>query len=187
MTAYKFLAAGRTGRFSDVVWPAPRESDPGVWVESHGPLAACLDGVHACRFEQLLDWIDDELWELELDGEVREESGLLVAERGRLLRRVDFWDAAAARAFTEAVRARASVAAGFGDDLGALALGWRPGMGFPPGTSPPGGPTPGAIAANVSFVSAHAAGVAAADYEAAFAAERAWQLAWLADRLELSV
>lgn len=97
MIAYKFLSAGGVGRFSDFHWPLPHESEPGEWVSAVGSLDNCLNGIHACRSGQLLDWIDEELWEIELDGDVLESSSMLVAERGRLLRRMDGWDSAAAR------------------------------------------------------------------------------------------
>ena len=50
-----------------------------------------------------------------------------------------------------------------------------------------GAPTPGAIAANVAFVVAHSAASLHSDgHEAGFAAERAWQLDWLHERLGLA-
>lgn len=102
MNAYKFLGAGRVGLFSDFAWPAP-----GVWVETHQVVIDCLVGVHALRVEQLPDWIDDELWEVELDGAISEQEGMLVAERGRLIRQVEAWDAAAACAFADDCALRA--------------------------------------------------------------------------------
>jgi hypothetical protein len=63
--AYKFLGQGSVGLFSDFAWPAP-----GEWVETHEPVADCVRGIHAVSFENLLDWIDDELWEIELDGAI---------------------------------------------------------------------------------------------------------------------
>lgn len=107
MRAYKFLAAGGTGRFSDFRWPAPTDGEPGEWVDASGPLEDCRSGVHACAPEQLLDWIDDELWEIELGGDVTEGESMLVAERGRLVERVAAWDAEAARAFADACAWRA--------------------------------------------------------------------------------
>ncbi len=51
-----------------------------------------------------------------------------------------------------------------------------------------GGATPGAIAANVAFVVAHStAGLHPEGYEVGFAAERAWQLERLVERLGLAV
>jgi len=233
VTAYKFLAAGGTGRFSDFRWPAPRDDGPGEWVEASGPLEDCRRGVHACAPEHLLDWIDDELWAIELAGDVTEGESMLVAERGRLVERVEAWDGEAAQAFADAcawrardlaiaalrrvrlteaaadlvasvelrrmqetaVRAHAQAdgsvgeLSGFAADAVALAEGKRPEMwdAEAPRTGTP--PTRGAIAANVGFVVAHAAGRGAVAetgreeaYADGFAAERARQLAWLRDR-----
>lgn len=107
MKAYKFLMDGRLGLFSDFRWPPP-----GEWVDAAGPVMDCLSGVHAVRFEQLLDWIDTELWEIELDGAIVERNDMLVAERGRLLRRVEAWDDAAALALAETCALRAAAVAG---------------------------------------------------------------------------
>ena len=46
-------------------------------------------------------WLDDELWEVELDGEVVEDELKLVARRGRLVRAVEAWDDEARRSFAE--------------------------------------------------------------------------------------
>lgn len=108
MVAYKFLSPGAVGLFSGFAWPAP-----GEWVDSERPVENCAHGVHALRLEQLLDWVDDELWEVELDGEITEGDGMLVAERGRLVRRLDAWDADAARSFADACSLRS---AGFAAD-----------------------------------------------------------------------
>jgi hypothetical protein len=48
-----------------------------------------------------VDWIDDELWVVELAGEVEEVDEMLVARRGRLLNRVDAWDESAMGDFRE--------------------------------------------------------------------------------------
>jgi hypothetical protein len=102
MIGYKFLAVGAIGLYSGFRWPAPDNGGPGKWVGVEGSLLAFRRGVHACRPESLLDWIDDELWQVELAGEVMETSGVLVASRGRLLRRVAEWDEAAGRELSEA-------------------------------------------------------------------------------------
>lgn len=237
MNAYKFLAGGGTGRFSDFHWPLPAEDGPGGWVDTGEALEDCRTGVHACTPRQLLDWIDDELWDIELDGEIVERDAMIVAQRGRLLGRIAAWNDRTAQEFADACawRARefalralrrlglteeaerlvtaaelaemqtAAVAAversdgaaaelsGFAADAVSLARGQRPEMWDPdvhPGLHEPE-QTPGAIAANLAFVVAHAAGreaVAAgadADYDNAFEAEREWQLAWLTERLGL--
>jgi len=236
MKAYKFLALGGVGRFSEFVWPRPAGAEPGAWVAALERLENCRHGVHACTPNQLLDWLDDELWEIELDGEIVEGEAMVVAERGRLLRQVARWDGPTAQEFADACAWRArdyalsslrrvgltdeaqqlvdavelgemqagAVAAfqrsdgaaaeltGFAADAVSLAQGRRPEMwdSERPATLREPVQTPGAIAANLAFVVAHAAGresVAAAGSEAAyedgFAAERKWQLDWLAERL----
>ena len=238
MHAYKFLASGGAGRFSGFEWPRPEGDEPGAWV-SDGPVAVCLTGVHACRVTDLPDWLDDELWEVELDGEVREEASMVVGERGRLVRRLEAWDALAAaaladecawRARTIAVRAlrrdgaaaeadrletvddlvdmqilaalasrrpeaSSAIAAGFAADAVALARGQRPdtwdlAVAL---AEPAPAQTPAATAANLTFVLAHVAGLDAvaetgdeAAYASGFAAERAWQVRWLTERLRLA-
>ncbi len=107
MKAYKFLARGGTGRFSDFQWPLPTDGGSGDWVDAGEALQDCRTGVHACTPRQLLEWIDDELWEIELDGKVVEREAMLVAPRGRLLARVDAWDDQAAQDFADACAWRA--------------------------------------------------------------------------------
>jgi hypothetical protein len=104
--AYKFLREGRVGPFSGVCWPAP-----GEWLAAAGAGGTCLERVHACRREDLPEWMDAELWRVELDGDVRVDCGKLVAERGRLVERVAAWDAAFMAAFAEACTLRARDAA----------------------------------------------------------------------------
>lgn len=87
MRAYKFLEAGTVGRFSGLSWPPA-----GAWVSACAPVEQCRSGIHACTADGLLDWLDDELWEIELGDPVDRGPAGLVARRGRLVRRVDAWD-----------------------------------------------------------------------------------------------
>jgi hypothetical protein len=75
--AYKFLAADRFATLSGVTWP-----EPGSWLEASGKLERCFSGIHALRPQELLGWIDDELWRCELGGAIDEDADVLVAERG---------------------------------------------------------------------------------------------------------
>jgi hypothetical protein len=107
MIAYKFLGDGQVGPFSGVRWPPP-----GEWLEAKIAAAhACVDGVHACRIEDLPDWMDSELWRVELAGDVAVDCGKLVADRGRLIERIEAWDSALMTAFAEACALRARDAA----------------------------------------------------------------------------
>lgn len=96
MIALKFLAADGRGRYSGYAWPLPVAGRPGPWVEASGPLEPGRVGIHALEPGELAHWLDDGLWRIELGGRVRRVERILVAERGRLLERIEAWDAAAA-------------------------------------------------------------------------------------------
>ena len=108
--AFKFLSEGGRGIFSDFRWPLPREDTPGPWVSAGLPLEPCLNGIHVCRKDDLPYWIDDELWVIELRGEVATHDRMIVAEEGRLVTKIDAWNRETTTSFTEtcALRARAS-------------------------------------------------------------------------------
>jgi hypothetical protein len=106
MHAYKVLNAGRS-EFTGLVWPLPAGGEPGQWVHAEGPLALCVNGIHASTTEQLPHWLGAEIWEIELDGEVVVADAALVASRARLLRRIDAWDEPTRRRFAQRCLERA--------------------------------------------------------------------------------
>lgn len=207
MIAYKFLRAGRVGRFSGVWWPAP-----GEWLQGGGGERACEPRVHACRLEDLPEWMDQELWRVELDGRVAVDCGKLVADRGRLVERIEAWDAAFMAEFAQAcaLRARdcaltvlpagspahiALAACGDAEQLAAAVslLGTRDARderaaGYAGDAArhvlgarrqPATAPVHAAVN---GFIAAHAAAFAQRDVSAV-RGERAWQVEWLARRL----
>src|SRR5215470_409656 len=93
MRAWKFLVRGRVAPFGGHVWPAPGSGAPGEWVLPPG------GEVFACRIPDLPWWVNDELWEVELDGPIRSLPTQIAARRGRLIRRMVGWDEAALRAY----------------------------------------------------------------------------------------
>ena len=103
MIAYKFLCPGRIAPFTRHAWP-----EPGEWVTTNGNGSAsiCLAGVHACRARDLPLWLDDELWQVELDGAIVEGDSKLAAERGRLTRRIGAWNPATSSDFALACALR---------------------------------------------------------------------------------
>jgi hypothetical protein len=105
--AYKFLRAGGVGPFSHHAWPLPDGDRPGGWVAGVAATELCRTAVHACRVGDLPWWLQDELWEAELDGEIATGRHKVMAPRGRLLRRVEAWDAACAQRFADACAMRA--------------------------------------------------------------------------------
>lgn len=172
--AFKFLAAGRIGPFSGAEWPAPAGGRPGGWIEAAGPLAVCRVGIHACQAADLPRWLDEELWAVELDAPVAAATKL-VAARGRLLRRLEAWDAQAAEAFRGACRERIALHAPAAGPAGA---------GMLADAETFVGPTPVRAAATTAYVATLAAAHAAQSRDA-LETERAWQAAWLAARLGL--
>jgi hypothetical protein len=83
--AYAFIGTDSTSYLTGLRWPSP-----GTWVERGD------DAVRACKPDQLVWWLDDALWEVELGGEIRPLGRALTAARARLVRRVDAWTDAAA-------------------------------------------------------------------------------------------
>ncbi len=69
------------------------------------PAEVCVAGIHACRAEQLPHWLAQELWVIELAGDVTESPYKLVAPAGRLVSRVQGWPSAE-RGFAEDCAAR---------------------------------------------------------------------------------
>jgi hypothetical protein len=169
-------------------------------------MAACRHGIHACRISDLPWWLADELWEIELDGCVQVDEHKIVAPAGCLRSRIDQWtpacaqeyaDACAWRARDRAVQAltRAGHASAAGelalcgtlDDL--LLLAPRLAEAIPDTKISLTIAGDGAVRAltgprpTAAYIAAHAA--MRLDGADGYAAERAWQSRWLAERLGL--
>ena len=99
LIAYKFLRPRAIAPFSGRRWPVPSNGAPGEWVR---------DGVYACEPLHLPLWIWEELWEVELGGEVEAHDQKLRARQARLVRRVEPWSPDGAKAFARACAARAA-------------------------------------------------------------------------------
>ncbi|MGH3032971.1 MAG: hypothetical protein ACRDON_00255 [Gaiellaceae bacterium] len=161
MLAYKFLGAGALGTYSGFSWPV------GEWIEVGAPLVPSRRGIHACRVGDLPHWLDDELWRVELKGDVLEEERMLVASRGRLLERLEGWNAGVFEELADACVERSRPYPGWREDAAEWAA------------------YPDRISA--VYIVAHAAGLASEAagerYASGFDAERAWQAAWIAERV----
>jgi hypothetical protein len=102
MIAYKFLRSEGVGPFSGFRWPTT-----GVWVRADGEMAACGRGIHACRTTDLPWWLADDLWEIELDGQVQFHEHKVLAPAGRLLSQVEGWTPSCAQKYADACAWRA--------------------------------------------------------------------------------
>jgi len=163
LIAHKFLATGAVGPFTGFRW------QPDVWVDAE-VAAPCRQGIHACRPEHLPLWLDSELWEIELEGEIVAGERKLVAQRGRLTERVAEWTPGLAAEFGRFCARRTRRRVGFLPILG--------GFVFDVDRLVAQGRIPLA-----AFAAARAAELR--DGPAAYGAERLAQASWLADRLGL--
>lgn len=158
MIAYKFLGRDRLGILSGFAWPV------GEWVEVEPPLEPSRRGVHACRPRDLPHWLDEELWAVELDGATVEGGRMVVAERGRLLDRVEGWNADTLCELAAVTLARRGHDAALCED----AAFWDEPI-------------------STTYMAAHSAGLdaecAGRGYWTGFGEERDAQAAWLQDRL----
>jgi len=163
LNAYKFLAEGAVAPFTGFRW------EPGAWIEATGP-EPCRTGIHACRVQDLPVWLDAELWEIELAGEVVDGERKVVAQRGRLTRRVEGWNQATAREFGRFCARRT-----------------RERVGFLPLLSGFVADVDRFVAQNRIAIAGFAAARAAElrDGPSAYDAERRVQATWLAERLGL--
>jgi hypothetical protein len=177
MLAYKILRDGRS-EFTGWQWPLPDADQPGEWVHAAGPIALCVNGIHASTPEQLPHWLGTDLWEIELAGDILEDEAALVASRARLLRQVDAWDEPMRQRFAEMCLERARALA---DDYAAGAglvskvehtLSWA-------------GAAPAGYFTAMLAGERHSGARAGAEYDAAFLHERSVQAQWLRDQLAL--
>ena len=168
--AYKFLRPGAVAPFTAVRWPRPEGDGPGAWLEATG-VEPCRRGLHACAREDLPYWLQEELWEVELDGDVQRVGHKLVARRGRLVRRIGAWDAGAARAFSLDCAGRAAGYAAAAPEVSGHAA---DATGFSDGSRP----------AVTGFIASRAAELSGG--VEAYEAERSAQVEWLTRHLGLT-
>ena len=168
MIAYKFLRRDGASVFTHFRWPLPN-GGPGPWVEAQ--VAPCRSGIHACRPSDLPLWVNDVLYEIELDGDIAQEPTKVVASRGRLFRRIDAWDDKLRASYTRMCADRAlKLAQSASPPLADWAAVVEPSI-------PEGPALLGFVAARISE---EISGTSAYD------AERGRQADWLTQRLKLS-
>ena len=105
MTYYKILRDGKSCNGGKAEWDLPVKNldstwEPGGWMpEIKGKLIACERGYHICKDEQVIKWLDDEIYEVEYKGEIFDHSDKCVAHQCRLIRKYDKWDERTQRLF----------------------------------------------------------------------------------------
>jgi hypothetical protein len=180
--AYAFLADGAVEPLSGFAWPTPKGSEPGAWVDAATAPGEALRGYPPAALPY---WLDDELWTVELAGTLRERDHLLLADRARLVGQIDSWDESvawelvgtcaervareAAATLREGGLAEAAQLAGYVSDVFFYAR---------------DAGVAGRAASVAAKMSAHALAGDPRDAKR-LEDERAWQAAWLANRLGL--
>jgi hypothetical protein len=170
---YGFLGKGAVSFLSGFRWPRPTDGRPGAWVRAGTD--APPDVVRGVPLEQLPWWLDDELWEVELDGSLVSSGRALGGERARLVRRVDAWTPELAQELVADCERRVREAAGeeYADDVVLYAEDAdRPA-------------TAAAVAANIAAHALAGGDKSAPGYAARFERERRWQVEWLKRHLQL--
>ena len=72
---------------------------PGKWMPLIEGIYPCVRGYHICKGEQVLHWLNEELYEVEIKGEQIREDNKIVASEARLVRRITTWNKRTARLF----------------------------------------------------------------------------------------
>ena len=81
-------------------WPLPKNGKPGKWVKAEGEIILCENGIHYCKDElQLLSWLNEEIWEIEVKGKKVISDDKCAARQGRLIRKLNTWNERTQRLF----------------------------------------------------------------------------------------
>ena len=99
MRYYKFLTAENKGGYSGFDFTAylPKNGKPGKWLPKRKNLTLCERGWHACTHNNLMDWANAQLYEVELEGEILKGTDKVAAEQMRFIRKIDAWNEKTAR------------------------------------------------------------------------------------------
>lgn len=104
-TYYKFLREDNYGPYTafDYNPYLPKGGKPGAWLPTlpggTRALTPCEYGYHFCTSEQMIDWLDDQLYEVEPGRATIDSGDKCVATRIRFLRHVETWNERTARLF----------------------------------------------------------------------------------------
>lgn len=101
MKFYKFLTSENRGTFSrfDYSEYLPVASKPGKWLPKIYKLEFCKSSYHAFRARDILDWCDEQLYEVELRGEIVEYANTVIAQQMRFIRKINSWNEKTAKLF----------------------------------------------------------------------------------------
>jgi hypothetical protein len=101
MKYYKFLTSKHKGEYSEFDFTAylPKNGKPGKWLPKVDKLEKCSSGYHACKPEQILDWLNTEMYEVEYKTPPEGDDDKVWGTQIRFIRKIDTWNDRTARLF----------------------------------------------------------------------------------------
>jgi hypothetical protein len=74
-------------------WNLPKGKRPGKWMPKIQGIVPCERGYHLCRAEDLMFWLNEEIYEAEGRGKsIRHDNSKDVFEQARLIRKIEPWN-----------------------------------------------------------------------------------------------
>lgn len=80
-------------------WNLPVDKKPGKWMPKIENIIPCRSGYHLCRREDLLLWLNEEIYEAEGRGKSIRDENKDVFQQARLIRKIDNWNEKNTRLF----------------------------------------------------------------------------------------
>jgi len=102
MKYYKFLTADNKGKYSeyDFTKYLPNGDKPGKWLRKIENPVLCDSGYHCFAPEHILEWLEAQLFEVEIKGRCVHGDDKTVAQSMRFIRKIDAWNEKTARLFS---------------------------------------------------------------------------------------
>lgn len=122
MKYYKFLTADNRGEYSrfDFTDYLPKDGKSGKWLPKTSNPVICEQGYHCFKPEHILEWLNTQLFEVEIRGKTIEGDTKIAAQQMRFVRKLDAWNDSSARLFAEGKTTKDQLAAAW-DAAGAAA------------------------------------------------------------------
>ena len=80
-------------------WHLPKNGKPGGWMPKIKDIVPCKRGYHLCRSEDLIQWLNVEIYEAEGRGKSIRDKDKDVFEQAQLIRKIESWNEKTARLF----------------------------------------------------------------------------------------
>jgi len=94
MKYYKFLTENNKGQYSgfDFSNYLPKNGEPGEWLPKVESLNICHSGYHACKREDVFEWLNAQMFEVELRGKKITGDNKIASQEMRFVRKLPFDD-----------------------------------------------------------------------------------------------